>query len=147
MIERLRKGGCDMRKRLISFLCVMVMLLGMLPCGAPAASATGVPVVTVERCLAASGQTVEVDISIENNPGIIGGMFTVSWAEELELISAKSKEAFDELNYQKPSNFNRNGTNFMWYGDSVSEVLDGTFLTLTFKVKVLYLLCQKCLKL
>ena len=124
-----------MRKRLISFLCVMVMLLGMLPCGAPAASATGVPVVTVERCLAASGQTVEVDISIENNPGIIGGMFTVSWAEELELISAKSKEAFDELNYQKPSNFNRNGTNFMWYGDSVSEVLDGTFLTLTFKVK------------
>lgn len=126
-----------MQKRLISFLCVMVMLLGMFPCGTPAAAAVtaGTPVVTVEQRWATGGQTIELDISIENNPGIIGGKFTVSWAEELELISAESKEAFDELNYQKPSNFNRNGTNFMWYGDSVSEVLDGTFLTLTFKVK------------
>ena len=64
-----------MQKRLISFLCVMVMLLGMFPCGTPAAAAVtaGTPVVTVEQRWATGGQTIELDISIENNPGIIGG--------------------------------------------------------------------------
>lgn len=126
-----------MQKRMISFLCALVLLLGMIPFGtlAAAAEAKTLPVVSVEKTWITVGQTVEVDLSIANNPGIIGGMFTVSWAEGLELTAAKSKEAFEELNYQKPSNYNRNGTNFMWYGDSVSEVLDGVFLTLTFKVE------------
>ena len=124
-----------MQKRLISFICVLVLLVGMLPMGVSAASTeTTGPVVSVEQTWATSGQTVEVDISIANNPGIIGGKFTVSWVEGLELLSAKSQDAFDELNYQKPSNYNPDGTNFMWYGDSVSEVLDGVFLTLTFQV-------------
>ena len=125
-----------MHKRLISFICVLAMLMSVLSMGfsATAAETTDAPVVSVEQTWATGGQTVEVDLSIDNNPGIIGGMFTLSWVDGLELISAKSQDAFDELNYQKPSKFNPDGTNFMWYGDSVSEALNGVFLTLTFKV-------------
>lgn len=125
-----------MQKRMISFLCALVLLLGMMPWGihAEAAETTATPVVSVEKTWVTVGQSVEVDLSVANNPGIIGGIFTVSWEEGLELTAAKSKDAFEELNYQKPSNYNRDGTNFMWYGDSVSEVLDGVFLTLTFEV-------------
>ena len=125
-----------MQKRLISFLCALVLLLGLFPIGmyAEATETTDKPVVSAEHLWATNEQLVEVDLSIANNPGIIGGKFTVSWADGLELVSAESRDAFDELNYQKPSRFVNTGTNFMWYGDSVSEVLDGVFLTLTFKV-------------
>ena len=124
-----------MKKRIIGLLCVIVLVLSMIPVNALAAEETaGTPTVSVEQMWGTSGQTVEVDINIANNPGILGGTFTVSWAEGLELISAKSTDAFDELNYQKPSSYNSGGTNFIWYGDSVSEVLNGSFLTLTFKV-------------
>ena len=123
-----------MKKRLISFICVLVLVLSMLPVTVFATETTAPAVVTVEQVWAVRGQTVEVNVSIQNNPGILGGTFTISWADNLELISAKSQDAFDELNYQKPSNFNPAGTNFIWYGDSISEVLDGTFLTLTFQV-------------
>ena len=125
-----------MYKRIISFLCVLALLLGIVPCElyVKAVEVVVTPVVSVEKTWATVGQTVEIDLSIANNPGIIGGIFTVSWAEGLELLSAKSADAFEELNYQKPSNYNNKGTNFIWYGDSVSEVLDGVFLSLTFAV-------------
>lgn len=123
-----------MKKRVISFICMIVLVLTMLPATAFATETTAPAVVTVEQVWATAGQTVEVDVSIQNNPGVLGGTFTISWSDGLELISAKKQEAFDELNYQKPSNFNPAGTNFIWYGDSISEALDGTFLTLTFKI-------------
>lgn len=123
-----------MSKKLLSFLCVIALVLSMVPGTVFAAEPAETAVITVEQDWAISGQTIEVDISIQDNPGVLGGTFTVSWAEGLELISAKSQDAFDELNYQKPSKYNPAGTNFIWYGDSISEILDGTFLTLTFKV-------------
>lgn len=124
-----------MKRKLISLLCVVVLLLSLLPSNVFAVTSnTESPVIAVENVWGSSGQTVEVNVSIENNPGILGGTFTISWAEELELISAKKQEAFDELNYQKPSKYEPAGTNFIWYGESVSEVLDGNILTLTFKV-------------
>lgn len=122
-------------KRLLSILCVAALLLSMFPVNAFAVEeSSNVPVISVEQSWGAVGQTVELDVVIDNNPGILGGTFTISWDENLELLSAKKQDAFEDLNYQAPSGFDRNGTNFMWYGDSVSEVLDGTFLKLTFKV-------------
>ncbi|MEE0967784.1 MAG: cohesin domain-containing protein, partial [Clostridia bacterium] len=123
-------------RRLISFLCVLVMMLNILPIGVFAAteSSTTILLVSVEQKWAKYGQNVEVKVNVDGNPGILGATFTLSWAEDLELVSAKSGDAFDELNYQKPSSFDRTGTNFIWYGDSVSEVLDGTILNLTFSV-------------
>ena len=124
-----------MAKRFLSLLCAMVLLLGMLPGRVHAAEATGAtPVFSVEETWATTGNTVEVDIRISNNPGILGGTLVVSWADELELTSAKTGEAFEELSYMKPSRFVNTGTNFVWYGDSVTDILDGTVLTLTFKV-------------
>ena len=124
-----------MAKRFLSLLCAVVMLIGMIPVGVHAAETTGAtPVFSDEETWATTGKTVEVKVTVSNNPGILGGTLVLSWAEELELISAKNGDAFEELNYQKPSRFVHTGTNFVWYGDSVSEVMDGTVLTLTFKV-------------
>lgn len=122
-------------KRLLSILCAFALFLSVLPVGAYASQEiTGTPVISVEQAWGTSGQTIEVDVNIANNPGILGGTFTISWEEGLELISAKKQDAFEDLNYQAPSGYDRNGTNFIWYGDSVSEVMDGCFLRLTFKV-------------
>lgn len=124
-----------MRRRLISLLCVFALLLPMFPVKISAAQEiTGTPVISVEQIWGAPGQTIDVNISIANNPGILGATLNISWAEDLELISAKKGDAFDELNYQKPSSYDPKGTNFIWYGDSITEVLDGDILTLSFKV-------------
>lgn len=122
-------------KRMLSLLCAIALVLSVFPGVVFAVEeSTGTPVVSVEQTWGTSGQTIEVDVSVANNPGILGATFSVSWAEGLELISAKKQDAFDDLNYQPPSGYNRDGTNFMWYADSVSDILDGVFLTLTFEV-------------
>lgn len=124
-----------MKKSLIALVCFAVLLLSILP-GKVAAVAekNDMPVVSAEQVKGICGQIIDVNISIANNSGILGGTFTVSWSAELELIDTKQQETLGDLNYQGPSGFDRTGTNFIWYGDTISDVLDGNILTLTFKV-------------
>ena len=72
-----------MAKRLLSLLCAVVMVLGMIPAVVHAAETTGTtPVFSVEETWATTGNTVEVEISLSNNPGILGGTLVLSWAEK-----------------------------------------------------------------
>ena len=130
-----------MQKRMISFLCALVLLLGMMPWGihAEAAETTATPVVSVEKTWVTVGQSVEVDLSVANNPGIIGGIFTVSWEEGLELTAAKSKDAFEELNYQKPSNYKGLSHFFV--------IITRASILLTFPIAVPDSVCADCRRL
>lgn len=124
-----------MAKRILSLLCAVALLFALVPVRTQAAGTTGAtPVFSVEETWGMTGSTVTVNITVSNNPGILGGTLVVSWADELELVSAQSGAAFEELSYMKPSRFSNTGTNFVWYGDSLTEVMDGTVLKLTFKV-------------
>ena len=56
-----------MKKRWISLLCAVVLVLSMLPGTVFATETTAPAVVTVEQTWAVRGQTVELNVSIENN--------------------------------------------------------------------------------
>lgn len=94
--------------------------------------------VLVSNTSAKPGETVEVSANLVNNPGVLGMMMTLSYDESvLELVSAKSGEAFKDVLTFTTSKELGNGCVFLWDGESVeeSEVKDGSILTLEFKVK------------
>lgn len=121
----------QVKQRILSILLVLVMLVSMIPMSVMAASDV---VIGMDETWAAAGSSIDVNIFIKGNPGIIGGTLTVSWPEELTLVGDKNGTAFDGITYQKPSRYVNTGTNFVWYGSDVEEVKDGTILTLTFEV-------------
>ena len=97
-------------------------------------SAGSEAVITVEEIWGNPGKTVDLDMVISKNPGILGATITVSWDEDLTLVADVSGEAFNHMTYTSPSRYVASGTNFVWFGNEVNEAIDGTILTLTFKV-------------
>ena len=121
-----------MSKRIIAFTLMLALVLSCMPVMAFAQSNTSA-VLTVDDVYATPGSTVTVDIEIEKNPGILGATLSVSWDDGLTLTGHESGAVFSELRYQGPSRL-ISGCNFIWYGDTVSNIIDGTILTLTFNV-------------
>lgn len=130
------KGMVAMKKRMISLLLAVAMVISLLPSTILRADAVPAsqPIISVEEVWGASGSTVEVDVNITGNPGILGATLTLSWHEGLTLISAEEGTGFAGLTYQEPSYFSNTGTNFVWYGTKLKTVQDGTVLKLTFEV-------------
>lgn len=122
-----------MKKRIISMLLVLSLVISLVPT-VSAAEPLPTPIFSAENVWAAAGSTVQVNIDVAQNPGILGATLTVSWADDLTLVKASNGTAFEDLNYQKPSGYTSSGTNFVWYGTSLEYVQDGTILTLTFAV-------------
>lgn len=130
-----------MKKRIISLLLVLTFMLSLIPSFSITASAAsgGVStgseaVITVEEIWGNPGKTVVLNMVISKNPGILGATITVSWDEDLTLVADVSGEAFNHMTYTSPSRYVASGTNFVWFGNEVNEAIDGTILTLTFKV-------------
>ena len=91
-------------------------------------------VISVEEKWGNPGKTVDLDLILAENPGILGATITISWDESLTLIADASGEAFNHMTYTSPSRYVASGTNFVWFGNEVDEAIDGTILTLTFQV-------------
>lgn len=121
------------RKRILAFLLTLSMMVSLMPFSVFAETDDEV-IIRMEETWAAAGTNIKVDISISGNPGIIGGTLTVSWPQELTLVEDESGNAFEEITYQPPSRYINTGTNFVWYGSDITEVIDGTILSLTFEV-------------
>lgn len=122
-----------MYKKIIAMLLSFVLFLSCVPATVFAKDTTTASL-KVEQVYATPGSTVSVDIDIEGNPGILGATLNISWAEGLTLVDSKNGLAFSELTFQAPSRYT-SGCNFVWYGSSVNEVVDGTILTLTFAIE------------
>lgn len=90
---------------------------------------------TVETVTVASeAQAAEVSISVSNNPGILGMVFSVSYDESvLSLKECQNGVALSALVFQPPSGYD-SGCNFVWYGSETGEVTDGEILKLVFSV-------------
>lgn len=123
----------NIKKRILSFLLVLVILVSTVPIPVMATTNDAI-VIGMEETWVAAGTRIEIDISIAGNPGIIGGTLTVSWPEKVTLVNDESGIAFDGLNYQAPSRYLNTGTNFVWYNSGIEEIIDGTILTLTFDI-------------
>lgn len=119
-------------KRILSVFLATLLIISCIPMTTFAATDTDATI-NVETISAAAGATVEVDISLANNPGIAGATFTLSYHEDLTLLSATNGTAFAELDYTQPGTFS-NPCNFTWDSENAEATEDGVFLTLTFQV-------------
>lgn len=83
-------------RRAISALLVLVMIVSLLPVSAFAAGSegTGNATISVESVSAAPGATVDVQISIKDNPGILGARLSVAFDDGLTLVGASNGDAF-----------------------------------------------------
>ncbi len=124
-----------MKKRVISLLLAVVLIISMLPGTIVSATTTeSTAVLTVEEPWSNPGGTVDVNLVITENPGVLGATLVVSWDESLTLVADASGAAFSHMTYTSPSRYTASGTNFVWFGNEVGEPVDGTVLTLTFEV-------------
>ncbi len=90
---------------------------------------------TVSSTSALPGSTVTVDVSIADNPGILGATLKLEYDEGLTLTDGVNGSAFGALVMTKPGQF-VSGCKFMWDGQDLSadQIKDGTILTLTFNI-------------
>ncbi len=124
-----------MKKRIVSLLLAVVLIVSMLPGTIVSAATTeSTAMLTVEEPWSNPGGTVDVNLVIAENPGVLGATLVVSWDESLTLVADASGEAFSHMTYTSPSRYTASGTNFVWFGNEVGEAMDGIVLTLTFEV-------------
>lgn len=79
---------------------------------------------------------VQLTISIENNPGILGLMLSFEYNTEIfTMISAENGSAFGTLNFTAPETLG-SGATFIWDGLYLEDedIADGDILTITFRV-------------
>lgn len=122
-------------KRFIS--SILVFLMVILSCGVVFATAESSNTkITASSVEVTKASTVDVDIRIENNPGILGAVLSISYDSGLTLIGATSGAAFSALTMTRPGNYS-SPCNFTWDGIEIDndDIKDGTILTLTFEVE------------
>lgn len=100
-----------------------------------ATSANNSASVTVQQAWAKPGTTVDVNIEIKDNPGVIGALLSLDYGEGLKLVNAKSGSAFSALAMTNPGEFT-SPCKFSWDAPDIAkeDIKDGVFLTLTFEV-------------
>ncbi len=86
-----------------------------------------------------AGSEVTVTVSLHQNPGLLGAMFSISW-DNLILKHIEKGNALDSLTFSPPDESANgsgypNPSSFIWEGTSMDET-NGTLLVLTFKVPV-----------
>ena len=87
----------------------------------------------VANVTAEPGQTVEVPVSVVNNPGVAGAKITINYGSELVLRNAANGEAFADLQFTKSGQM-VSPCSFTWDSESGMATQDGTILILTFDV-------------
>ena len=127
-----------MKKKVTSIFLVFVMLLTLIPQSALLVSAeSGGTTVGVENMSAFPGDTVDVYVTISNNPGILGMTLSVFYDESaLTLKDAACGDALkDVLQMTMPGEF-KSQCRFIWDGLELDEedIRDGEILVLTFDV-------------
>ena len=119
---------------LLAILCALLMSISFLNTAAFAAG-SGTPVISVDKVEAKPGDTVNVNVRIDNNPGVLGMVLNLSYSSDLTLVGAKNGGAFSSLTMTKPGKL-VSPCNFVWDGEEIAaaQIKDGVILTLTFKV-------------
>ena len=125
-----------MKKRIVSLLLSVVMLISLLSVNAFAADKFTLKGSTheLEKVV---GQTISFKVDITKNPGMIAGKFTVKWdntALELTVVTFNSKGYPDR---GTPEEITSTGSFPVSFGDYLmksNSTFTGTLATLTFKV-------------
>ena len=124
-------------KKILSVCLAVILLLACIPMQS---FAEGSPVFAAGNAEANPGDTVEIPILIENNPGIVALIVSVSYdADVLTLQGATSASLFSEgdVTFTGSSASNTDPFRIVWYNALGTEnsTESGTLATLTFLVK------------
>lgn len=122
---------CNTLCRLMALALALVMAAGMIPAAALAAQTTQI---IVEQGHAMPGDTVKLDVLLQNNTGISNALLKLNYDDSLELVQAERGDALTYLFFTKPAVF-ASPCNFLWDSLAGEDTEDGMLLTLTFKVK------------
>ena len=121
-------------KRIISMVISLIMLLSLaMPLSVWADEYD--PTITIKSVAATPSETVDVDVTIEKNPGILGATLQFTYDEGLTLVNATSGDAFAALTMTRPGKYD-SPCRFTWDGQELSagDIKDGTIITLKFIV-------------
>ncbi len=132
-VKKYEKGGRIM-KRVISLILALMLVLSVSLSTVSAGTTSTTPKFIVTSVQGEIGETVDVEISLENNPGITALQMNVGYSsDDLELISIEDEGLFnDSLSHSK---LTKNPLIVSWYSSSSSdEAEDGCFATLKFKI-------------
>lgn len=93
------------------------------------------PVITVDNITATKGASVDVNVKVAGNPGIMGGTLKISYDDKLILSSVKNGDAFAKLTMTKPGQL-ISPCKVVWDGQELAQedIKDGVILTLSFKI-------------
>lgn len=121
------------QRKLISLLMSLIMSLSLLT--PICVRAEGAAAILVSSVSDTAGSTVDIEVKIENNPGILGATLKLDFDEGLTLTDAVSGSAFSALTMTKPGSLT-SPCNFVWDGQELdeSDISDGVILTLRFKI-------------
>ncbi len=122
-----------MKKIISLLLSVFLVLPTIVPLEAIAE--TNDPTLTVQSVSDSAGEIVDVPITIENNPGILGATIQFTYDTGLTLVDAVAGDAFSTLTMTKPGKY-VSPCRFTWDGLEMypEDIKDGTVLTLRFKI-------------
>ena len=106
------------------------------------ASASGTAVITVDPVEAMPGETVDMKVRIENNPGIVSANLKISFDNDLTLVNAVNGNVFpSSMNFIKPKKLLNGekiigGCRLMWQGFDIakSDIKDGIMVVLSFRL-------------
>ena len=120
--------------RFLAIILAVCMLVSVFTISASAVDTAGAVIegatVTVDP-----GETVTMEATLTNNPGILGMTLKVTYDEDLTLTGAANGDALSVLSMTKPGKF-VSPCNFLWDGQEVTadDIKDGVLFTLTFVV-------------
>ena len=114
-------------KKIVSFLLVMAITLLIIPVNAEAE-----PAFVVEQVTAAPGETVDVTISVKNNPGIASIKLAVTFDDALTLNSVTYNNAIGGM-FMQPQQMTSPAT-LNWFNGTANTNGDWVFATLSFTV-------------
>ena len=121
-------------KRIVLYVLTLVMILSCVTVGASAAADGGV--LSVDTTQASVGSTVEVDLNITQNPGIVSIYLDMSYdTTRLELVEIKETGFVGEPNHN--TDLTQVPYAITWDGGTLPSnvTATGTLATLVFKVK------------
>ena len=122
-----------LKRQLSLFTAIAMMLVSVF--GAMPVMAEGVPTFAVSSATANPGDTVDITINIENNPGITSAAMDVKFPDELTLTDVTLERNTYTGPFNGPQSFPvKNSARLNWANGLADTDTSGLFATLTFAV-------------
>lgn len=125
-------------KKVIALILALMMVVTLVPVSA---FADTTPTFSIESTWTMPGSTVNVDVKIQNNPGLISTNLVFSLPDGMAIVGATAGDAFSALTMTPPAQLARGeeitGTcRFAWFSSDIAadDIKDGIILSLSVKI-------------